>query len=110
VEAAGQHGAAEASELPPPAAAARSQAEKLRPSARPKARLFRDDEPPDLHGLQSALPTKQRAAVVLHKYQELDYKQIAQALGCSESAVKSLLFRAYEALRVRLNHLAGGRS
>jgi len=57
-----------------------------------------------------ALPTKQRAAVVLHKYQELDYKQIAQALGCSESAVKSLLFRAYEALRVRLNHLAGGRS
>ena len=57
-----------------------------------------------------ALPTKQRAAVILHKYQELDYKQIGQALGCSESAVKSLLFRAYEALRVRLSHLAGGRS
>ncbi|HEY7679007.1 MAG TPA: RNA polymerase sigma factor [Terriglobia bacterium] len=57
-----------------------------------------------------ALPAKQRAAVVLHKYQELDYRQIAQALGCSESAVKSLLFRAYEALRVRLSHLAGGRS
>ena len=53
-----------------------------------------------------SLPEKQRAAVILHKYQDLDYKEIAQTLGCSESAVKSLLFRAYEALRVRLGHLA----
>jgi RNA polymerase sigma-70 factor (ECF subfamily) len=50
------------------------------------------------------LPEKQRAAVLMHKYQELEYTQIARALGCSESAVKSLLFRAYEALRVRLAH------
>jgi RNA polymerase sigma-70 factor (ECF subfamily) len=57
-----------------------------------------------------ALPGKQRAAVLLHKYQEFDYKQIAAALDCSESAVKSLLFRAYETLRERLSHLAGGRS
>lgn len=57
-----------------------------------------------------ALPGKQRAAVLLHKYQEFDYKQIGAALGCSESAVKSLLFRAYETLRERLSHLAGGRS
>lgn len=57
-----------------------------------------------------ALPAKQRAAVLLHKYQELDYRQIAASLGCSESAVKSLLFRAYETLRQRLSHLAGGRS
>ena len=56
------------------------------------------------------LPEKQRAAVILHKYQDLDYAQIAQSLGCSESAVKSLLFRAYETLRVRLGHMAGGRS
>ena len=53
-----------------------------------------------------ALPAKQRAAVVMHKYEELGYVQIAQALGCSESAVKSLLFRAYETLRGRLSHLA----
>jgi RNA polymerase sigma-70 factor (ECF subfamily) len=42
----------------------------------------------------------------MHKYQELDYAQIARALACSESAVKSLLFRAYETLRARLAHLA----
>jgi RNA polymerase sigma-70 factor (ECF subfamily) len=57
-----------------------------------------------------ALPGKQRAAVLLHKYEELDYKQIATALDCSESAVKSLLFRAYESLRERLSHMAGGKS
>lgn len=53
-----------------------------------------------------ALPAKQRAAVMMHKYQELDYSQIAKALHCSESAVKSLLFRAYETLRARLSHFA----
>jgi len=49
-----------------------------------------------------ALPEKQRAAVLLHKYQELDYDEIARILECSESALKSLLFRAYETLRVQL--------
>ena len=53
-----------------------------------------------------ALPAKQRAAVLMHKYQEMEYAQIAQVLGCSESAVKSLLFRAYEALREKLAHFA----
>jgi RNA polymerase sigma-70 factor, ECF subfamily len=49
-----------------------------------------------------ALPEKQRAAVLLHKYHELDYDEIARILDCSESALKSLLFRAYETLRVEL--------
>ena len=49
-----------------------------------------------------ALPEKQRAAVLLHKYQELNYDEIARILECSESALKSLLFRAYETLRVEL--------
>ncbi len=50
------------------------------------------------------LPAKQRAAVLMHKYEEMEYSQIARVLGCSESAVKSLLFRAYESLRTRLAH------
>jgi RNA polymerase sigma-70 factor (ECF subfamily) len=54
----------------------------------------------------AALPGKQRAAVLMHKYQELEYSQIARILGCSESALKSLLFRAYETLRARLAHMA----
>jgi len=55
-----------------------------------------------------ALPEKQRAAVILHKYQDVDYRQIASILKVSESAVKSLLFRAYESLRVRLEPLLEG--
>ena len=52
------------------------------------------------------LPEKQRAAVLMHKYEEMEYSQIAKVLNCSESAVKSLLFRAYETLRARLAHMA----
>jgi RNA polymerase sigma-70 factor, ECF subfamily len=52
------------------------------------------------------LPAKQRAAVMMHKYRDMEYAQIAGAIGCTESAVKSLLFRAYEALRARLAHMA----
>jgi RNA polymerase sigma-70 factor (ECF subfamily) len=50
----------------------------------------------------AALPEKQRVAVLLHKYEEMDYGEIAKVLECSESALKSLLFRAYETLRVQL--------
>ena len=49
-----------------------------------------------------ALPERQRTAVLMHKYQGLDYKQIGEVLKLSESATKSLLFRAYQTLRERL--------
>jgi RNA polymerase sigma-70 factor, ECF subfamily len=49
-----------------------------------------------------ALPERQRMAVLMHKYQQMDYRQIAEVLKLSESATKSLLFRAYETLRVQL--------
>jgi RNA polymerase sigma-70 factor (ECF subfamily) len=35
----------------------------------------------------------------------MDYGEIAKAFGCSESAVKSLMFRAHETLRTALEHL-----
>jgi len=49
-----------------------------------------------------ALPEQQKLAVIMHKYQQMDYKQIAEVLKKSESATKSLLFRAYETLREQL--------
>ena len=52
-----------------------------------------------------SLPEKQRAAVLLHKYEEMDYIEIGKILDCSEGALKSLLFRAYETLRVQLSPL-----
>jgi RNA polymerase sigma-70 factor (ECF subfamily) len=38
-------------------------------------------------------------AVLMHKYEGMDYKQIGDVLKLSESATKSLLFRAYQTLR-----------
>ncbi len=46
-----------------------------------------------------ALPERQKMAVLMHKYQELNYKEIGAVLKLSESATKSLLFRAYQTLR-----------
>lgn len=69
-------------------------------------RLLREARFDEVRGAISSLPGKQRTAVVLHKYRELDYSQIAMVLGCTDSAVKSLLFRAYESLRSQLAHMA----
>ncbi|MDG6108310.1 SigE family RNA polymerase sigma factor [Dactylosporangium aurantiacum] len=45
------------------------------------------------------LPARQRAAVVLRYYEDLDDASIAEILGCSLSTVRSLVFRAIEELR-----------
>jgi RNA polymerase sigma-70 factor, ECF subfamily len=49
-----------------------------------------------------ALPERQQMAVLMHKYEGMDYKQIGDVLKLSESATKSLLFRAYQTLREKL--------
>jgi RNA polymerase sigma-70 factor (ECF subfamily) len=74
-----------------------------RPTA--ERRLMQADRERLIREAIANLPEKQRAAVILHKYQEVDYRQIAGILRISESAVKSLLFRAYETLRARLEPL-----
>src|ERR1700716_2384040 len=57
----------------------------------------------------NALPERQRVAVIMHKYQQMDYRQIAGVLKLSESATKSLLFRAYETLRGQLKEFVSGK-
>ena len=69
---------------------------------RPDDRLIERERNEMIRAAILALPEKQRVAVILHKYEEMDYGQIGRILGCSESALKSLLFRAYETLRVQL--------
>jgi RNA polymerase sigma-70 factor, ECF subfamily len=70
-------------------------------------RLIEQDRASVIRRAVWSLPEKQRAAVLLHKYEEMDYSEIAKILECSESALKSLLFRAYESLRVELAPLVG---
>lgn len=80
------------------------------PDHRPSVeqRMLNDARLQQVRDMIALLPEKQRAAVLMHKYEEMGYAQIAQVLGCSESAVKSLLFRAYETLRARLAFMLTG--
>jgi RNA polymerase sigma-70 factor (ECF subfamily) len=80
------------------------------PDGRPTAEqeMMESDRARRIRQEIEGLPEKQRAAVILHKYQDVDYRQIALILGVSESAVKSLLFRAYEHLRTNLEPLLKG--
>ena len=64
--------------------------------------LVRRERMAAIRGKVQALPERQRTAVIMHKYQQMDYRQIAEVLKLSESATKSLLFRAYETLREQL--------
>ena len=84
----------------------------------------RADMPPDTGGspveehlirmeiraaLESAigtLPEKERAAIVLREYHDLEYKEIAEVLSCPIGSVKVLIFRARRRLRERLKDLS----
>jgi RNA polymerase sigma-70 factor (ECF subfamily) len=65
-------------------------------------RLLRDERMAAIRSHVMALPERQRMAVLMHKYQGMDYRQIGDVLKLSESATKSLLFRAYQTLRDKL--------
>ena len=65
-------------------------------------KLMRDERMAAIRTHVMALPERQRMAVLMHKYQGMDYRQIGDVLKLSESATKSLLFRAYQTLRDKL--------
>ncbi len=64
--------------------------------------ILRNERTKAIRAHVDALPERQRMAVLMHKYQGMDYKQIGEVLKLSESATKSLLFRAYQTLRTTL--------
>ncbi len=52
------------------------------------------------------LPENQRMAVILRRYENMSYEEIAQAMNTSIKAVKSLLNRAKETLKIKLSRCA----
>lgn len=64
-----------------------------------EATMLRDERMAAIREFVEALPERQKTAVLMHKYEGMDYKQIGEVLKLSESATKSLLFRAYQTLR-----------
>ncbi len=67
-----------------------------------EARLLRDERMNAIREHVLALPERQKMAVLMHKYEGMDYSQIGEVLKLTESATKSLLFRAYQTLREKL--------
>lgn len=68
----------------------------------PAESMERDDVVRQVREAIAALPASQRMALVLAKYHDLPYSEIADVLGSSEKAIKSLIHRARETLRATL--------
>jgi RNA polymerase sigma-70 factor (ECF subfamily) len=68
----------------------------------PSERALQDEMLRAVNQAILALPEKQRLAIILRRYDEFSYEQIADVLKTSVSATKSLLFRARETLRTAL--------
>lgn len=81
-----------ADEMPLPDEAARA----------PDTSLLETELQQAIEGAIKQLPESQRMALVLRRYEEMSYEQIAEVLEVSVPAVKSVLFRARTELRERL--------
>jgi RNA polymerase sigma-70 factor (ECF subfamily) len=68
----------------------------------PSAGLEREDVVRAVREAIGSLPDTQRMALVLARYEELSFVEIAEVMGSSEKAIKSLVHRARENLRARL--------
>ena len=82
---------------------AEQRAHRRLPRARPEVP---DRELSDVVAIRSAvtaLPSRQRAALVLRYYSGLTVAETAEALGCAEGTVKSLTHKAIAALRITVD-------
>jgi len=68
----------------------------------PSSSLERADVVAAVQGAIAALPARQRMTLILAKYENLSYAEIADVLDTSEKAVKSIVHRARENLRTTL--------
>ena len=73
------------------------------PDRQPDAELLQAELQGAVDDAIASLPEAQRMAVVLRRYEQLSYEEIAAVLGLSVSAVKSLQFRARTSLREALS-------
>jgi RNA polymerase sigma-70 factor (ECF subfamily) len=74
----------------------------------PDSRLSRDELRRAVKAAIDGLPENQRMAVILARYEDMSYDEIAQTMGMSLEAVKSVLFRAKENLKQALAKYARG--
>ena len=78
--------------------------EEMLPDGAPSAEdlLLEKERNRQISDALQSLPESQRMALILKRYDGLSYQEIAQVIGCSVSAVESLLVRAKRALQEKL--------
>lgn len=77
-------------------------AEQLRDSEDPEAVAARDELSAEIDRAINALPDNLRSAVTLREIEGLSYDQIASIMDCPVGTVRSRIFRAREAIDVRI--------
>lgn len=68
----------------------------------PEQTILRNEKVSMVRDAINKLPDKQRTALILREYDQLDYQEIANILGQTVSAVKSLLFRARASVKMQM--------
>jgi len=68
----------------------------------PEHTILRNEKVTMVRRAINNLPEKQKAALILREYDQLDYQEIANILGQTVSSVKSLLFRARSSVKLQL--------
>ncbi|WP_054957112.1 RNA polymerase sigma factor [Paenibacillus dakarensis] len=68
----------------------------------PEQAILRSERVTLVRAAINNLPEKQRSALILREYDQLDYQEIANILGQTVSSVKSLLFRARYSVKIQL--------
>lgn len=68
----------------------------------PEQMILRNEKVTMVRDAINNLPEKQRSALILREYDQLDYQEIANILGQTVSSVKSLLFRARASVKLQL--------
>ncbi|MFC4103710.1 RNA polymerase sigma factor [Paenibacillus xanthanilyticus] len=77
------------------------------PDSVPEHRLLQNERMSMVREAINNLPEKQRSALILREYDQLDYQEIASILGQTVSSVKSLLFRARNSVKMQLEPYFG---
>ncbi|MFX3633472.1 MAG: RNA polymerase sigma factor [Candidatus Pristimantibacillus sp.] len=77
------------------------------PDSAPEQLVLRNERMTLVREAINNLPEKQRSALILREYDQLDYQEIANILGQTVSSVKSLLFRARASVKTQLEPYFG---
>ena len=83
--------------------------ERMQDNATPERELMRQEIEQSVFSTVQALPEELRTAITLREVEGLSYDEIAQSMGCPIGTVRSRIFRAREAIDVKLRPLLSDR-